>query len=139
MLNHNVNPLDSLVVTISNSRHLLTAQHLALFRELLPREKASPAANEKSTINELLGTLTSMVGNLQLAAAGATDPEGFKVIIGSIEKIMSMVNKYTDQVSQEEKLKALQDSIMETLNEMPDAMQTIFLDKWQSKINALTR
>lgn len=137
MLGYSVNPLDGVIDTISKSRHLLTAEHLAFLKQLLPREKASAITSEKSTINDLLGTLTKIASNLKDSAAGTTDVEGFKSLIGSIEKVMSMVNKYTEQVSQEEKLRALQDTIMETLNEISEELRNRFLELWHVKIEAL--
>ena len=137
MLGHSVHPLDGVIETLSRGRHLLTLEHIEVLKQLLPKDRKASEVNEKSTINDLLGTLTTMAGNLKNAAAGAKDPEEFKSVIGSIEKIMSMVNKYTEQVSHEEKLRALQDTITEALNEMSEGSQTKFLETWHAKIEAL--
>ena len=140
MLGHNVHPLDGVIDTLSKNRHLLTADHILFLKQLLPNSKAAAVSGEKSTINDLLDTLTVMSRNLKTAAEGTTDVEGFKVVIGSIEKVMNMMNKYTEQVSHEEKLRAIQDTLMETLNEMKDdALRQFFLDTWKTKIDLLAR
>ena len=133
MLNHQVNPIDELVDIISKNKHLLNATHMAFFRALVGSSK-NAEVSEKSTISDLLAALNKMAISIKSQAEIATDPEAFKSLIGSIEKVMSMVNKYSDQVSQEEKMSALQNSVLETLNEMPEVYRDAFLSKWRGKI-----
>lgn len=141
MLNHQFNPMDKIVSDIDRNKNLLTAEHIAYFRKLCGASPTAPqefSVNEKSSISNLLGALNRIAENLKARAEGNMDVEEFKNLIGSIEKVMAMINKYSDQVSHEEKVKALQDSIYETLQELEDkSVVDDFLMRWQTRINCL--
>ena len=140
MLGHSFNPIDELLDKLNKNRNLITAEHIQFLRNMVgvPKDTRGTPVGEKSTVNELLGTLTSMVVNLKDTAREARDPDAFKSVIGSIEKVMSMMNKYTEQVSAEEQMKALQDTIMETVLEtLGEDARDRFLAVWKAKIDLL--
>lgn len=138
MLNENkataTNPLEQHVDVITENANYLTPALIGRLQTLLPNQETK---EKKRSLKGQLDRMFRMLERLDAMSTSTENITEMKQVIVAAKDLYNLVAKYQQTVSAEEKLQALENTIVDALEGADVKIKEKFLTTWKATINKL--
>ncbi len=131
------NTLESLVDQIVENSNYLTPALVGRLFSVLP--EASDTKTKKRTLKGQLERMFMMLDKLESLSTGTENVMEMKQVIIAAKDLYTLVAKYEQTVNAQERMQALENTIIDTLDELDGSIKEKFLSLWRSKLEQLNK
>ncbi len=130
------NPLEQHVEVIAANANYLTPALIGRLQALLPDTEPK---EKKRSLKGQLERMFRMLDRLDALSTSSENITEMKQVILAAKDLYNLVAKYQQTVSAEEKLQALENTIVDALEETDVKVKEKFLSMWKLKVDKLDR
>lgn len=132
------NPLEPIVDQIRIGRPYITQAIADRLMDLIPDEfKKVETVGKGNSVEVMMEKLSRMATRLETATAGSSDTKELRDAFTSLREMINLVTKLRDDINTERQIRAMEEAIVATLEEVAPELKERYIDLLSKKVEGL--